>query len=229
MSNNRGILYICWGDKIQPYLERSIASVKAIYPELPIKVIREDGWTGLEAKTLMGARTPFKSTLYLDADTVLLGNVDFAFERAEQFGMACCICEAPWMRRYGQPAEAEMIEYNTGVLFFTKGSGARRVFSHWQTSIDIERSRSRWRMQHDQPGYVRGLQYDDQASFARAIAACEFNPYVLPINYNLRPAFHRSLFAPVKIWHDYSDVPAVVRDTSRAIERGEQLVTHMTL
>lgn len=222
----RGILYILWGNQIDAVLGRSIESVKAVYPEMPIEVARADDTPGLAAKCRMGGRTPFESTLYLDADTVVLGNLDFAFEKAERFGLACSICEAPWMRRYGVAEEREMIEYNTGVLFFTKA--AKPVFDRWE-QLAATPARSRWRMQEDPPGYVRGLAFDDQASFARAIEACEMNPYVLPINYNLRPYFHRSLFAPAKIWHSYEKVPDVVIETSRAVERGELPVTYIRL
>ena len=174
----------------------------------------------------MAERSPFDTTLFLDADTQVLGNLAFAFERAEQFGLACCICEAPFMRRYGLESEREQIEYNTGVIFFTKA--AHQVFERWQ-KLSAVPSRSHWRMFEDAPGYRRGLEFDDQAGFARALVACEFNPYVLPINYNLRPTFHRSFFAPIKIYHDYGEVPAIVRETSRKVERGELPITYIQL
>jgi hypothetical protein len=47
----------------------------------------------------MAAMTPFEETLFLDADTVPLGRLDFGFEQAQRFGLACCICEVPWARR----------------------------------------------------------------------------------------------------------------------------------
>ncbi|MEW6212373.1 MAG: hypothetical protein AB1631_28870 [Acidobacteriota bacterium] len=225
----RGIVYLVWGDSIKDALARSIDSVRDLYPDMPIEVFPVDGAVGnlSSSKARMCELTPFDTTLFLDADTVMLGNVDFAFQKAEQFGLACCICEAPWMRRYGDPAEAEMIEYNTGVIFFSKE--ARLVFDRWASFSRDLPSRSRWRTLEDPLGYVRGLAFDDQAGFARAVAAAELNPFILPINYNLRPYFHRSFFAPVKIWHDYSGVPAVVRDVSQKVERGETPITYIRL
>jgi hypothetical protein len=99
----RGVLYIVWGDKIEPLLQRSIASVRRFYPSIPVEVVRgtEDPLRGLQQKSRMISHTPFETTLFLDADTVVLGNLDYAFDRAEEFGLACCICECPWTRRYG--------------------------------------------------------------------------------------------------------------------------------
>ena len=128
----RGVLYVVWGDKIEPLLQRSIASVRRFYPHIPIEIVHAgepDPERGLAQKVKMASKTPFESTLFLDADTVVLGNLDFAFDRAEQFGLACVICECPWLRRYGA-SEGDQLEYNTGVLFFSPKS--RPVFDAWE-------------------------------------------------------------------------------------------------
>src|SRR5947208_13022472 len=109
---DRGVLYIVWGEAIEPLLQRSIQSVRKYYPHMPIHVERGqvDPVRGLVQKTRMLSATPFATTLYLDADTVVLGNLDTAFDRADEFGLACCICECPWLRRYG-PEHGDQIEY----------------------------------------------------------------------------------------------------------------------
>jgi hypothetical protein len=216
----RGILYIVWGDKVEPLLQRSMASVRQIYPDMPIEVVRgePDLVRGLAQKAKMATQSPFDSTLFLDADTVVLGNLDYAFDRGEEFGLACAICECPWLRRYG-PEAGDQIEYNTGVLFFTAKS--RPVFDTWQELSATAPSRSRWMTTE---GQLRGLEYDDQSSFARAVRQCGFNPHVLPINYNFRPGFYRTFFSPMKIWHDPSDVPRNLAEVSAATESGKRLV-----
>jgi hypothetical protein len=198
---NRGVLYIVWGEKIDAVLNRSIESVKKFHPLMPIHVVRGDAQEGLRAKSKMGSATPFESTVYLDADTVVMGNLDFAFERAEQFGLACSINECPWSRRYG-PEFGDWTEYNTGVIFFT--TAAREVFATWERIAPTTPSKSVW---FAASGQQQGSPYDDQASFARAIVETKWNPYVLPFNWNLRPAAYPVVFAPVKIWHDYSQPP----------------------
>jgi hypothetical protein len=217
----RGVLYIVWGNAADKALTRSIESVRAVHPELPIEVKRLQ--TGsLRTKTKLAELTPFETTLYLDADTVVLGDLSLGFEKAEQFGLACSICEAPWMRRYGN-SNGYAIEYNTGVLFV--GPKAKSVLDSWDHYCDSP-STSNWTAADNMP---RGLQFDDQAGFSRAVAASGVNPFVLPINYNLRPTFHRAFFAPVKIWHDYSDVSQNVRNISNECERGQRPITLLYL
>ena len=223
MSANRGILYVVWGDKANSALERSVASVRTIYPQMPIHIARgkTDVAHGLAQKAQMADATPFETTLYLDADTIVLGNLDHAFAKTEAYGLACCINECPWMRRYGRD-EGDRIEYNTGVIFFT--ARAKPVFNAWQRLVSVTPAKSHW-LTFD--GQSRGLDFEDQASFAHAIEQTNFNPFVLPPNYNFRPNFHRSFFAPIKIWHEYHDVLPVVRDLSRAVEANEKPVTHV--
>jgi len=124
-KSGRGVLYVVWGNKIEPILQRSIVSLKATHPELPVEIVRTSGAENeprsLLEKSRMFELSPFEETLYLDADTIILERLDFAFEKAREFSIACCICEAPWARRYaGLSNRGDMIEYNTGVLFFTE-------------------------------------------------------------------------------------------------------------
>ena len=126
------------------------------------KVLPEKTY-GLIFKTQMGSLTPFRTTLYLDSDTVVLGNLDYAFARAEEFGVACCICECPWLRRY-DATEQDGIEYNTGVLFFSEKSAA--IFAEWEKIAPGFPARSRVLVGSPVP---IESPFDDQASFARAV------------------------------------------------------------
>lgn len=223
---DRGILYIVWGEKAQAALDRSIRSVRTYYQDLPIHVERvaeSEARLGLRHKSRMGSLTPFRTTLYLDADTLVLGGLEYAFEKAERFGLACALCECPWLRRYGADA-GDSLEYNTGVLFFTEK--AQGVFRAWEEVAATTASRARWL---DIDGRLRQGPYDDQASFARAIEQCNFNPFVLPINFNFRPQFFPRFFTPIKIWHDYRDPPAQLAELSLASESGQSLVRALEL
>src|SRR5438876_9554670 len=97
--SNRGVLYIKWGD-VHEMLDRSIESVKKYHPELGIHVHDCPGGSDLLVKAKMLDLTPFEETLFLDIDTVVLGRLDYGFEKARQAGLACCICECPWARRH---------------------------------------------------------------------------------------------------------------------------------
>lgn len=223
-SGDRGVLYIAWGDRVDQFVDRSIASLRLHHPDLPVhvaKVTPQDPSRALREKARMAQISPFKTTLYLDADTTVMGNLDFGFEQAERFGIACSICESPWLRRYDRQL-GDQLEYNTGVLFFS--GGGRAVFDRWDQLADSSPAASRWTKIDN---VVRGSHYDDQASFAAAVRECGFNPFILPMNFNFRPEFYRSAFLPLKIWHDYVAPPAGLCHLSLACERGEREVTYV--
>ena len=71
--------------------------------------------SGFPDKAVMRDMTPFEETIFLDADTMVMGRLDYAIEQARRVGLACSICECPWARRYGG-IEGEVIEYNTGTV-----------------------------------------------------------------------------------------------------------------
>jgi hypothetical protein len=223
---SRGVLYIVWGDKTAEYLDYSIASLRMHHPDLPVHVERvtpRDPQRSLREKASMARLTPFATTLYLDVDTTVMGNLDYAFEQAERFGIACKICESPWLRRYDQ-TRGDQLEYNTGVLFFNQS--ARPVFEAWDRLADLTPASPRWTKLDN---IVLGAPYDDQASFAAALVECNFNPFALPLNYNFRPEYYRTVFLPLKIWHDYIPPPKQLMDLSLACECGEREVTLVNL
>jgi hypothetical protein len=214
---SRGVLYITWpGEgRISNLLDRSIASVFEHHPELPVHFVElPDGSTLLD-KSKMYDLSPFEETLFLDADTVVMGRLDFGFEKAKQFGLACCICECPWARRY-PGTWGDAIEYNTGVLFFDKSwlreypSGAEEsvgdVFREWLALRNIPSS-----IKFVAKGGVQEMPCNDQAGFASAIERTWFTPFVLPLNWNFRHRWQKTAFGPIKIWHDYDDVPESIR------------------
>lgn len=224
-SIDRGVLYVVWGNGVDEHVNRSVASLKLHHPNLPVEIARvtpRDPARGLREKARMAALSPFKTTLYLDADTTVMGNLDHAFEQAERFGIACSICEAPWARRYDHRLR-DALEYNTGVIFFSQS--AKPVFDAWDRLADTAPAASRWTKLD---GAIRGMPYEDQAGFAAAIRECNFNPAVLPMNYNFRPEYYRSVFLPLKIWHDYIPPPEGICRLSLACERGEREVTYIT-
>lgn len=199
---SRGALYFIWGD-LERLLERSIASLKKHHPDLPIHIERLPDESTYLDKVRMFEVSPFETTAYLDADTVILGNLDYAFEQAEQFGIACCVNESPWARRYdGLRDRGDMVEYNAGIVFFDKVK-SKPVFDAWAACCYTLNSSSRF---HTPEGIKRQL-CNDQAGMAKAIEDTGFNPKVLPHNWNFRPFWQRSYVGPLKIWHDYAEPP----------------------
>ena len=196
----RGVLYTVWGNFDEALLERSLSSVEIHHPELPIEVARLPDDSTLLDKAGMLALSPFDETLYLDADTVVLGNLNFGFEKALRHGLACSICECPWARRYGGLA-GDMVEYNTGVLFFSEQ--ARPVFDAWKSAVAVLDSSIVFQNGNE----MARMPLNDQAGFAKAVDDIGFPLFVLPYNWNFRPKWHKSWYGPLKIWHDYERVP----------------------
>ena len=168
----------------------------------------------------MFERSPFRETLFLDADTVVLGRLDFGFRKAQDFGLACCICECPWAQRYAG-IQDEAIEYNTGVLFFSER--AKPVFESWKRlAPQIDSSIVFLGPQ----GQRMVMPHNDQGSFAAAIEETQFLPFVLPLNWNFRPQWHLSFFGPVKIWHDYLEPPPFFAEMSRYYAKPEAIIQY---
>ena len=192
---SRGALYIIWGGKHDEVLSRSINSLAKVHPDFPVKIIRfDDNKNGLHCKARMLSLSPFDETVFLDADTVVLRPLDFGFEKAAQFGLACCIAARTWAACTGYCDDAsETIMYNTGVLFFT--NSARPIFTRWE-----ELSAG------PQPG-PKG-----QGPFALAVEQSKINPYVLPLNWNYQHHLHRSFTGPITIWHSYRAPPSNILD-----------------
>lgn len=217
----RGVLLMVWkGDyDASELVDRVRQSVREYHPDMPVHVEHLPDGSSLLDKSQMLDLSPFDETLFLDADTVVLGDLSFGFEQAGKHGIACCICECPWARRYlGLQHCEDIVEYNTGVLFFTKD--AKPVFDEWQ--LQCERLNSAHYFMS--PRGRECMPENDQAGFAGAIRELDFNPFVLPLNWNFRQQWHRGVFGPIRIWHDTRSVPSNVRAwNERYIKQDEPL------
>jgi hypothetical protein len=218
----RGVLYVYWGSKSKPFLDRSVESVRQFHPDIPVHIEKLPDNSSLLDKTRIYDLSPFDETLFLDIDTVVLGRLDFGFDKASQFGLACSINECPWARRYGG-IKGDVVEYNTGVLFFTRK--AKPLFDAWNAcAATIDSS-----IKFIKDGRLAVMPHNDQGGFAFAIEQTGTLPYVLPYNWNFRPMWYYSFFGPIKIWHDYSDVPQSVIDANKYYERDDSIIQFVSV
>lgn len=201
--SSRGVLYVVWDDdgwNSEEALARALPSIRRVHPTLPVEIARLPAGSNLLDKAKMNELSPFESTLFLDADTVVMGDLTYGFEQSERHGMACCICEFPWAARYPS-IQGDLIEYNTGVIFWTKSEQNNAFFDEWKhknaninSSITFQNKEGVWKK----------MPRNDQAGFALAIHELGINPFILPLNWNFRPLWHKAWFGPIKIWHQYS-------------------------
>ena len=220
----RGVIYIVWGQQPRKALERSISSLSKVHPELPIKVFEVDDLKGpmsLLQKSKMSDLSPFDETLYLDADTVIFDRLDFGFEKAVQFGISCSVCENPWAKRYKLSISGDVVEYNTGVLFFTKA--VKELFGRWK---ELSNSADSSIVYVDLDGRFCKMPHNDQASFSLAVEQLQINPFVLPLNWNYRPEFQKSFFGPVKIWHSYPEPPQLFFELAEYYRTPESIIQY---
>lgn len=215
---SRGVLYMTWpGEpRAEAALARSIESLKRVHPELPYHVERlPDGSTLLD-KAKMYDLSPFEETLFLDADTVVLDRLDMGFRKARVHGMALCICECPYARRFeGLKHHGDIVEYNTGAIWFDKLSRTvADVFHRWNLQSRLLDGRLTFMLN----GVPTLMPLNDQASFALAVDRLDFvfNPFVLPMNWNFRPIWQKSWCGPIKVWHDYSDPPPAMLEWNKS-------------
>ncbi len=201
---SRGVIWMVWGDneRVRAALPRSQDSVAKFHPELEQRVLWMPARMDLRCKAQMFDLSPFDQTLYLDADTVVLGKLDAGFEKAHDHGVAITINANPWALRYAAlRGHGDVVEYDTGVVFFSRQQQAAMVFDAWRGGNDLDSS-SHFRAAE---GICR-MPVNDQCAFAAAVHATKFNPFILPVNWNFHPRWQKTIFGPVKVWHDYNAV-----------------------
>ncbi len=219
---SRGVLYVRWGPKPNPKLDaefkRSMDSLRAHHPDLPVHMAEVEPFPqgGCIPKSAMYDLSPFDETLFLDGDTIVMGDLSFGFEKAALHGVAVCVCECPWARRYiyALPA-SDMVEYNSGVLFFVRRPDVAALMKEYHRLALRVDSRTAYR---DFDGQMKKTVPHDQCALAMAMSATNFNPFVLPQNWNFRPRWQRVVFGPVKIWHDHEPPPPPVFEATRAMQ-----------
>jgi hypothetical protein len=70
------------------------------------------------------------------------------------------------------------------------------------------------------------MPYADQGSFAAALEEVKFSPFVLPLNWNFRPNWQLSFFGPVKIWHDYAELPPFFDEMRKYYNQPEAIIQY---
>lgn len=221
VARDRGVLYVVWGRtknrRLDEGLRRSMASLQREHPELHFTVRDLPESATLLDKPRMYELSPYEQTLYLDADTEVLGRLDFGFEQARRHNLALAICEAGMARRYSRSIRGDLVEYNTGVMFFRKCAENAALFARWSELAQTVDSL----VEFIAGSRVEQMPYNDQAAFAMAVHELGVNPFVLPHNWNYRYKWQPCVHGPVKVWHEWDPVPEELRAYWIKQDRGE--------
>jgi predicted O-methyltransferase YrrM len=175
---DRGALYCAYGDKAREQAKTSIASLRAQMPTLPVAVVSDTPFPGADhsivhvevdrgaraQKTRMYSLSPFRRTLFLDADTQVLASPEPGFGLLDYGDVV--LSQDP-TRIFSQnhwphldPAEVaatraelptdELLYWNSGVIFFRRSERARSLFQAWHREwLRFQR--------HDQMALLRAL------------------------------------------------------------------------
>jgi hypothetical protein len=216
---DRVVLFIAWGERHLQELVACLAGSRlpdcrvvlitdtvtstTLLPSR-IEIIRRPfRWSGKERKSEALADLPdgFGTTLFLDVDTRVIGDISLGFDKAERHGIA--MAPAPHysladfrgfgsvMAREGISPRGQMI-YNSGVIFLTpEFAGVRAIFAA-ALALALKDPAAR---------------FGDQPYLTLAMEIAGFNPYTLSPSFNHR-AFGELISGSIRVWHSYCDVPA---------------------
>jgi hypothetical protein len=159
-----GVIYLAFG---RPFLAMGLCSIASIHrtnPQVPVCVVtnvceappagfpwREgfDHWTFVSRrnaenrllKTAIYEWSPFEKTLYLDCDTVVVGDMSLMSFFLDYFDMAMRLTRGQFFRGRkdglifdGTMQCHRLPHWNGGVVAFRKGEPARDFFSMWNAS-----------------------------------------------------------------------------------------------
>lgn len=173
-----GALYVAYGEKAIANAEYSITTVKKLAPRLPIAVISDRKLAGSDfwiphvdidpgaraAKTRMYSLSPFRKTLFLDADTEVLADPLHGFRMLERVDVVMAqdpvriFNQTTWAAlnqeevrvTKAETAGGEFNYYNTGVIYFRRNQAVQQLMQAWHEEW------TRWARQ-DQPGMFRAM------------------------------------------------------------------------
>jgi len=176
MIAERGVLYVAYGEKARAQAQESMRSLRK-FSDLPVAVISDEALEGADhmilhgevdrgaraQKTRMYSLSPFKETLFLDADTELVSDPAFGFELLGYVDVVMGqdssrkLSDVKWphldqheLQKTREEIGVDVLYFNSGAIFFRRNEGTRRMFQAW--SREWERYGK-----HDQMALVRAI------------------------------------------------------------------------
>ena len=160
----RGILYIAFGEAARTQAANSIRTLKKVGNKLPVAVVSDSPLEGADinifhidndvsarsVKTRIYSLSPFRETLFLDADTEVMKSPDGGFELLKYVDVVLTqdantkLSDANW--RYLSPEEVretkelvgvDVMYFNSGVIFFKRSERIKEMFQQWNREWSI--------------------------------------------------------------------------------------------
>lgn len=175
---DRGVLYIAYGEKARRLAGISIRTLREHAPDLPVAVVadspldeadhlveHEEADRGARTqKTSMYRLSPFKETLYLDADTEVVASPEAGYRMLQWVDLVLGqdvhrrLADATWHSLTKEERDAtikeigtdDVLYYNSGVIFFRRNERVEAMMSAWHSEWQ------RWR-KHDQMALLRAI------------------------------------------------------------------------
>ena len=216
MSKSAGILYIATE---QPFISEAVESVKTVrrHSDLPIALLTdasltdgnnteleqfdevipiEDPYFDLRDKIYNIGKTPFNKTLYLDGDTIVVGNIDPVFDLLDRVDIAAAHATCRYHNKI-DPVPDVFPELCTAVLAYKSNNKILNIFDKWERIHSIHHNRmkkkggdlGRFGTAHGQPPFREAL-YSSDVSFS-----------ILPSEYNLQQDGRGYVYETPKILH----------------------------
>jgi hypothetical protein len=155
----KGILYVAYGENARIQVRTSIQTVKKFARKLPVAVVSDTLFMAADKniyhpesdrgartqKTQMYRLSPFKLTLFLDADTEMLSSPDAGFELLQYVDLVLCqdvtrnFADDHW-QPHNKEEVAETVKalgtgqhmyFNSGVIFFQRNERVSALMDAW--------------------------------------------------------------------------------------------------
>ncbi len=151
-SNKRGVVYIVVGEKYTEMAISSAQSMKQHNPDLPIHLFTDQHHTQsryVDSSSLIDnphkrskvdyiSESPFEETLYLDADTFILQNIEELYITLSKFDLAIAHAHKrnakATLQKWNEDIPYAFPQMNSGVILYKKNRATNKLFQKWKSA-----------------------------------------------------------------------------------------------
>lgn len=185
----RGVIFTATGDKFVRMATRAAESLKVVHPDLPIDLFTDAAGAKTEgpfaqitqldnvwhrSKLDAMAQTRFEKTIFLDADLIVIAQIDDVFQTLERFDFAAAHDQEDnsqhGTRVWQQTLPASFPQFNSGVIGYRATSQVLGLLRKWSEVVRSEQH------ERDQP-VLRELLWQSDLRVATLPAQYNFTQF----------------------------------------------------